>query len=94
MCAGIILVTSWEGTGKRVVFFITVVWRMLSVCERKHQTDANSNRSIAGRMIVRVSSPHIQHFLWSSSSYRVSTCVNMIVPARLKSDCPLVLARL
>ena len=85
---------SWEKTGKRVVLFITVVWRMLLVYERKNQRDANSNPSIPGSMTVHVSSLYIQHFLWSSPSYGVSACVNAMVPARLKSDCPLVIARL
>lgn len=85
---------SWERTGKRVVLFITVVWRMLLVYERNNQRDANSNPSIPGSMIVHVSSPYIQQFCWSSASYGVSARVTVIVPARLKSDCPPVIARL
>lgn len=79
MCAGLDSEVSWGSTGRRVVFLISVAWRMLLVNDRKHQRVASSNPSILGRRVGCISSPYSQHFLWTSPSYEVSACMNVIV---------------
>lgn len=64
------------------MFLISVAWRMLLVNDRKHQRVASSNPSILGRRVACISSPYSQHFLWTSPSYDVSACINVIVASK------------